>query len=56
MRKHILWGQPSLQTTKDIYDYLLTFCGKLKEHYVLARFPFALQGALLSVVGHWETQ
>lgn len=54
MRKYVLLRQPLLQTTKDISDYLLTFCDKLKEHYVLARFPFALQGAFLSVLGHWE--
>lgn len=45
---------PPLEATKDISDYLLTFRGKLKEHNALARF--ALQGALLSVAGHWEKQ
>lgn len=56
MRKHILVRLPPLQATKDISDYLFTLCGKLKEHNVLAKLPFALQEAFLAVVGHWETQ
>lgn len=38
IRRRILLRLPSLQTTKDISDYLVAFCVKLKEHYVLARF------------------